>query len=41
MLVLEIIFVGQCEVSVCLGFVVFFFPLGRKAHWSVNGVSIL
>ena len=39
--VLEIVFVGQCEVFVCLDFVYFFFSLGRKAHRSVNGVSVL
>ena len=32
--VLEIVFVGQCEVFVCLDFVHFFF-LGCKAHRSV------
>ena len=38
---LEIAFVGQCEVFVCLDLVhVFFFPLGREAHRSTNGVSI-
>ena len=44
MSVLEIVFVGQCEVFVCLGFVEiisFIFPLGREAHRSANGVSIL
>ena len=40
MLVLRIVFVGQCEVFVCLDFVFFFF-LGREAHRSANGVSIL
>ena len=42
--VLEIIFVGQCGVFVCLGFGLFFLylsPLGREAHRSANGVSIL
>ena len=39
-LVLEIAFVGQWEVFVCLDFVDFFF-LGREAHRSVNGVSVL
>ena len=41
--VLEIDFVGLCEVFVCLDFVHFFsfFSLGRKAHRSTNGVSIL
>ena len=39
---LEIVFVGQCEVFVCLDLVLlFFFPLGREAHRSANGVSIL
>ena len=38
--VLEIVFVGQCEVFVYLDFVNFF-PLGREAHRSANGVSIL
>ena len=28
--VLEIVFVGQCEVFVCLGFVLTFFPLAAK-----------
>ena len=38
MLVLEIVFVGQCEVFVCLDFVLtFFFSLG----WFANGASIL
>ena len=40
MSVLEIVFVGQCEVFVCLDFV-HFFPLGREAHRSTNGVSVL
>ena len=40
--VLDIVFVGQCEVFVCLDFVhVFFLPLGRKAHRSSNGLSVL
>ena len=39
--VLEIVFVEQCEVFVCLDFVVTFFSLGRRAHGSANGVSIL
>ena len=42
MLVLEIVFVGQCEVF-CLDFTwIFFsfFPLGRGTHRSMNGVSI-
>ena len=40
--VLEIVFVGQCEVFVCLDFVLtFFFPLGREAHRSATGESIL
>ena len=39
---LEIVFVEQCEVGVCLDFVhFFFFYLGREAHRSMNGVSIL
>ena len=42
MSVLEIVFVGECEVFVCLDFVhYFFFLLGREAHRSANGVSIL
>ena len=36
----EMVFVGQCEVFVGLDFVEFF-PLGREAHRSANGVSIL
>ena len=43
--VLEIVFVGQCEVFVCLGFVeiisFLFFSLGREAHRSENGMSVL
>ena len=39
MSVLEIVFVGQCEVFVCPDFVIF--SIGRKAHWSAKGVSIL
>ena len=39
--VLEIVFVGQCEVFVCLDFVSNFFPLGREAHRPANGASIL
>ena len=41
--VLEIFFVGQCEMFVWLDFVhfFFFFSLGREAHRSANGVSIL
>ena len=43
MSVLEIVFVGQCEVFVSLDFEnnppPFF--LGREAHRSANGVSIL
>ena len=38
---LEIVFVGQCEVFVCLDFGNFFFSFGRKAHKSVNRVSVL
>ena len=41
MLVLKIVFVGQCEVFVCLDFGYFFFSLGCKAHRSMNGMSIL
>ena len=37
---LEIVFVGQCEVFICL-WLWFFFPLGREAHRSMNGVSVL
>ena len=46
-MVLEIVFVGQCEVFVCLDFVGLFFSLGciflflAAAHRSTNGVSIL
>ena len=39
--VLEIAFIGQFVVFVCLDFVHFFFPLGREAHRSANGVSVL
>ena len=39
--VLEIVFVGQCEVFVCLDFVEILSPLGCEAHRSTNGVSIL
>ena len=41
--VLEIVFVGQCEVFVCLDFVNFFFfsPLAAKLILYANGVSIL
>ena len=39
---MEIVFVGECEVFVCLCFVVcFFFPLGREAHRSENCASIV
>ena len=38
---LEIVFVGECEVFVCLEFVEIFFFLGRKAHRSANVVSFL
>ena len=38
---MEIVFVGQCEVFLCLEFVEICFPLGREAHRSANGVSIL
>ena len=42
MLVLEIVFVGKCEVFVCLDFVLtVFFSLGREARRSENGASIL
>ena len=40
MLFLEIVFVGQCEVFVCLDFG-HFFSLGREAHRSMNRVSVL
>ena len=40
--VLEIVFIGQREVFVCLYFVLtFFFSLGREAHRSANGASVL
>ena len=35
---LFVVFVGQCEVFVCLDF---FFSLGREAHRSANGASII
>ena len=39
---MEIVFVGECEVFVCLCFVVnFFFSLDREAHRSENWASIL
>ena len=38
--VLEIVFVEQCEMFVCLDFVRFF-PLGHEARRPANGVSIL
>ena len=43
MSVLEIVFVGQCEVFVCLDFVAFFFFffLGCEAHRFAIGVSVL
>ena len=41
MSVLEIVFVGRSEVFVCFDFVHSFFPLGREARRSTNGVSIL
>ena len=41
MSVLEIVFVGQWEMFVCLDFVEVFSPLGCEAHRSANGVSIL
>ena len=40
MSVLEIVFVGQCDMCVCLDFV-HFFPLGCEAHRSANGMSVL
>ena len=40
MSVLVIVFVGWCEVFVCLDFV-HCFPLGHEAHRSTNGVSVL
>ena len=40
--VLEIVFVGQCEVCVCLDlYIFFFFSLSRDAHRSANGVPVL
>ena len=36
----EIVYVGQCEVFVCLDFVDLF-SLGYEAHRSANGVSFL
>ena len=42
MTILEIVFVGQCEIFVCLDlYISFFFYLGHEARRSVNGVSIL
>ena len=42
MSVLEIVFVGQCEVFVFLDCVhFFFFPLAHEAHRSTSRVSIL
>ena len=41
MSVLELVFVGQCEVFACLDFVEIFFSLGCEAHRSMNGVSVL
>ena len=41
MSVLKIVFVGEREVFVCLDFVLTVFPLGREAHRSANGASIL
>ena len=38
---LEIVFVGHCEVFVCLDLVHFSPPLCREAHGFANGVSIL
>ena len=40
MSVLEIVFVGQCGVFVCLDFV-HFFSLCHEPHMPTNGVSIL
>ena len=40
MSVLEIVFVGQCEVFVLILYF-FFFSLDRKVHRSANGASIL
>ena len=42
MSVLEIVSVsvGECEVFILI-LHTFFFPLGRKAHRSANGVSVL
>ena len=39
--VLEIVFVGQCEVFVCLDFVLTFFSLGHEADRFVNEASII
>ena len=41
--ILEVVFVGQCEVFICLGLleIFFIFPLGQEAHKSTNGVSIV
>ena len=39
MKILEIAFVGQCEVFVLI-LCIFFFLLGREAHRSGNGVTI-
>ena len=36
---MEIVFVGQCEVFVLI--LAIFFFLGREAHRSMNGVSVL
>ena len=38
--VLEIVFVGQCEVFVCLDFVLTFFSLGSEAHRSANSLKM-
>ena len=41
---MEIVFVGECEVFVCLCFcclLLLFFPLSREAHRSENWASIL
>ena len=42
---LAMVFVGQCEALVCLGFVeiisFLYFSFGHEAHRSENGASIL
>ena len=37
MSVLEVVFVGQCEVFVCLDFVWTFFSLGRELYVCMHG----